>query len=132
MLNQNRLGGFIKARPTCHGSSSYLLGPQVTAGNIGGATCLISVRRARNPAVESIDNWEGAIRLPKASLRFTCKPLKTMAEHHFTSKCASTLEGCEADCNLAPPTMGMKVHCYSPTSLRKARVSYQGIALAIP
>src|ERR1700687_5896387 len=57
-----------------------------------------------------MEHLERAIRLPKASPRPTCKPLKTIAEHHFTSKTASPLEGCEADCNLAPPTMEMKVH----------------------
>jgi len=65
-------------------------------------------------AVESIEHWEEAIRLPKASRPLTCKPLKTIAEHHFTSKRASSLGGCETDCNLAPPTMGMKVHGLPP------------------
>src|SRR5260370_34453038 len=57
-----------------------------------------------------MEHWEGAIRLPKASQRPTCKSLKTIAENHFTSKRASPLEGCAADCNLAPPTKEMKVH----------------------
>ena len=49
-----------------------------------------------------MEPWEGAIRLPKASRWPTCKPLETIAKHHFTSKRPSPLEGCEADCNLAP------------------------------
>src|SRR3984893_19413977 len=57
-----------------------------------------------------MEHWESAIRLPKASQWPTCKPLKTIAENHFTSKRASPLEGCAADCNLAPPTKKMKVH----------------------
>src|ERR1700694_105294 len=57
-----------------------------------------------------MEHWEGAIRLPKGSQQPTCKSLKTIAENHFTSKRASPLEGCAADCNLAPPTKEMKVH----------------------
>src|ERR1700681_2107766 len=57
-----------------------------------------------------MEHWEGAIRLPKATRRSSRKLLKTMVEHHFTSKRASPLEGCAADCNLAPPTKEMKVH----------------------
>jgi hypothetical protein len=49
-----------------------------------------------------MEQGEGAIRLPKASRWPTCKPLKTIAKHDFTSKRPLPLEGCEADCILAP------------------------------
>jgi hypothetical protein len=45
---------------------------------------------------------EGAIHLPKASPRPTSKPLKTIAENHFTSRHPSPLEGYETDCSLTP------------------------------
>jgi hypothetical protein len=40
---------------------------------------------------------EGAIDLPKASCWQTRKPLKTIAETYFTSKCGNLLDGCEVD-----------------------------------
>ena len=67
-----------------------------------------------------MEHWEGAIRLPKVNPRPTCKLLKTIAELHFTSKRAGPPEGCEADCNLAPLTMEMKVHRCRHGNLRKS------------
>jgi hypothetical protein len=73
-----------------------------TSFNIG-APCVKSDRR--------INGTLGRCNSPsESSQRPTCKSLKTIAENHFTSKRASPLEGCAADCNLAPPTKEMKVH----------------------
>jgi hypothetical protein len=108
MLNEINWGCLSQSSPYLPWLVKLLAGAAGNRRNTSGATGFNIGAPCVKSDAESMEHWEGAIRLPKASQRHTCKSLKTMAENHFTSKRARPLEGCAADCNLEPPTKEMK------------------------
>jgi hypothetical protein len=96
----------------CHGSSSYLMGLQVTAGTSTNedqyAGCEIRLK---------INGTRGRSNSPSESQPMDpSKPLKTIAKHNFTSKRPVHWEGMKQIATLRP-SVGMKVDHASQASL---------------